>query len=218
LGLWTGGRRLNTFSNFDDLANSMADELSFQINDLIDNGKSPVIALSGGTTPSPVYERLAAMDIDWGKCNFFMGDDRCVPLGSERCNLTMAKKAFQGIDAKWLDIRVESILKPDIAIFGWGLDGHTASWFPDLDKEKIDRLFTTDSLFVKVSPPSQSEDRVTLTWSALSSTSHIHLLGKGQQKMDVLRSCLDSNDSYSKPMRLLFNHDKITPQIWWSAQ
>ncbi len=196
----------------------MADELSIQINNLIDNGKSPVIALSGGTTPSPVYQKLVTMEVNWNKCNFFMGDDRCVPLGSERCNLTMAKKAFQGIDCTWSDIRIEPILKPDIAIFGWGLDGHTASWFPDLGKEEIDNLFTTDALKQKVSPPSQSEQRMTLTWRALSSASHIHLLGKGQEKMKVLQSCLERDDSYSKPMRILFNHDKVTPQVWWSEQ
>ncbi len=196
----------------------MAIELSREINDLINSGKSPVIALSGGTTPSPVYRSLAAMNVNWDKCNFLMGDDRCVPLGSERCNLTMAKKAFQGIDSKWSDIRIESIPKPDIAIFGWGLDGHTASWFPDLDTDEIENLFTTDALKQKVSPPSQSEQRMTLTWSALSSASHIHLLGKGQEKMQVLRSCLESDDSYSKPMRMLFNHDKVKPQVWWSEQ
>ena len=196
----------------------MANELSIQINDLIDNGKSPVIALSGGTTPSPVYQKLATMEVDWDKCNFFMGDDRCVPLGSERCNFTMAKKSFQGTDARWCDIREEPISKPDIAIFGWGLDGHTASWFPDLGRQEIEKLFTTDALKQKVSPPSQSEQRMTLTWNALASASHIHLLGKGQDKMEVLRSCLESDDSYSKPMRMLFNHDKVTPQVWWSAQ
>ena len=196
----------------------MANELSIQINDLINNGKSPVIALSGGTTPSPVYQKLATMEVDWNKCNFFMGDDRCVPLGSERCNFTMAKKSFQGTDAKWCDIREEPISKPDIAIFGWGLDGHTASWFPDLGRQEIEKLFTTDALKQKVSPPSQSEQRMTLTWNALASASHIHLLGKGQDKMEVLRSCLESDDSYSKPMRMLFNHDKVTPQVWWSAQ
>ena len=46
----------------------MADELSSQINDLIDKGKSPVIALSGGTTPSPVYQKLATMKVNWNKC------------------------------------------------------------------------------------------------------------------------------------------------------
>ena len=59
---------------------------------------------------------------------------------------------------------------------------------------------------------------MTLTWNALASASHIHLLGKGQDKMEVLRSCLESDDSYSKPMRMLFNHDKVAPQVWWSEQ
>ena len=47
----------------------MADELSIQINNLIDNGKSPVIALSGGTTPSPVYQKLVTLEVNWNKCN-----------------------------------------------------------------------------------------------------------------------------------------------------
>ena len=49
-GYGQGGRRLNTFSNFDDLANSMSDELCCQINAFDRQRKSPVIALSGGTT------------------------------------------------------------------------------------------------------------------------------------------------------------------------
>ena len=196
----------------------MAMELSREIHGLIDRDKSPVIALSGGTTPGPVYRRLMAMNVPWDECHLFMGDERCVPLGSERCNLTMAQKEFQGIHCKWSDIRTESIPKPDIAIFGWGLDGHTASWFPDLRRDAIEELFTTDALKQKVSPPSQSEERVTLTWSALSSASHIHLLGKGQEKMQVLRSSLQDQDVYSTPVRMLFNHEKVTPQVWWSEQ
>ena len=89
---------MNLFARFDELAKSMANELSRQLNDLINQGKSPVVALAGGTTPSPVYQKLASMDVRWNECTFFMGDDRLVPLGSERCNLTMAKKAFEGID------------------------------------------------------------------------------------------------------------------------
>lgn len=209
---------MNLFARFDELAKSMASELSRQLNDLINQGKSPVVALAGGTTPSPVYQRLASMDVRWNECTFFMGDDRIVPLGSERCNLTMAKKAFEGIDLKWSDIRKEPICKPDIAILGWGLDGHTASWFPDLGKDGIDGLFTTTALQQNVSPPSQSEQRMTLTWSSLSAVSHIHLLGKGQDKMRVLRLSLESDDSYSNPVRMLFNHEKVTPQVWWSEQ
>ena len=209
---------MNLFARFDELAKSMASELSRQLNDLINQGKSPVVALAGGTTPSPVYQKLASMDVRWNECTFFMGDDRLVPLGSERCNLTMAKKAFEGIDLKWSDIRKEPICKPDIAILGWGLDGHTASWFPDLGKDGIDELLTTTALQQSVSPPSQSEQRITLTWSSLSAVSHIHLLGKGQDKMRVLRLSLESDDSYSNPVRMLFKHEKVTPQVWWSEQ
>ena len=41
-----------------------------QINDLLNNGTSLIHRIIGGTTPSPVYRRLASMDVNWGKCNF----------------------------------------------------------------------------------------------------------------------------------------------------
>ncbi len=49
------------------------------------------IALSGGNTPRPVYQALAAQPRDWTKWVFTFGDERCVPPDDEQSNYRMAK-------------------------------------------------------------------------------------------------------------------------------
>jgi 6-phosphogluconolactonase len=56
------------------------------------------IALSGGNTPRPLYERLATPElsrrIDWARVHLFWGDERFVPYDSEQSNYRMAKLAL----------------------------------------------------------------------------------------------------------------------------
>src|SRR5271167_3478108 len=56
------------------------------------------LALSGGNTPRPVYERLADRpseeSIDWTRVHIFFGDERCVPPDDERSNYYMARAAL----------------------------------------------------------------------------------------------------------------------------
>ena len=53
------------------------------------------IALSGGNTPKPVYQRLAAaMSIDWTRVHVFFGDERCVPPDDSRSNYHMARTSL----------------------------------------------------------------------------------------------------------------------------
>jgi 6-phosphogluconolactonase len=56
------------------------------------------LVLSGGTTPRPLYELLAAppfsSSLDWNKVEFFWGDERVVPPSDPSSNFRMAREAM----------------------------------------------------------------------------------------------------------------------------
>jgi 6-phosphogluconolactonase len=57
-----------------------------------------LVALSGGSTPRPLYELLAtapyATRIDWARLHLFWGDERCVPPDHPDSNYRMTREAM----------------------------------------------------------------------------------------------------------------------------
>lgn len=117
------------------------------------------IALSGGNTPKPVYERLTRepyrSDVEWPKVEVYFGDERCVPPDSAESNYRMAREAMLSklpipeknvhrirgeIDPQQAAMEYGQLLKDrcgdgglDLILLGMGPDGHTASLFPDTE-------------------------------------------------------------------------------------
>lgn len=56
------------------------------------------VALSGGSTPKPLYQRLSAepfrSEVDWNRVEIFWGDERCVPPDHLDSNFRMAREAM----------------------------------------------------------------------------------------------------------------------------
>ncbi|MGI0493877.1 6-phosphogluconolactonase [Alkalinema pantanalense CENA528] len=52
------------------------------------------IALSGGSTPKPLYEQLALESLPWDKIHLFWGDERYVPYDHPDSNYLMVKQAW----------------------------------------------------------------------------------------------------------------------------
>jgi 6-phosphogluconolactonase len=133
----------------------------------ISERQSCSIALSGGSTPQPLYAALAQQDLPWDRVQIFWGDERYVAPTHPDSNYGMTKRV-------WLDlvpIPAENIhpmptdlpephlaatayeremklamgVKPsfDIILLGMGDDGHTASLFPHTAAlSVVDRLVT----------------------------------------------------------------------------
>lgn len=177
------------------------------------------VALSGGSTPRELYATLAdpkrpyREQTDWGRIQFYWGDERHVPPGHADSNFRMAYEAMlsklripadhvhrmltenPNADAAarayeqelQTQFALENGRRPrfDLVLLGLGPEGHTASLFPGSDA-----LCETKRLVAAPWVEKHHTFRVTLTPSVINNASHVMFLVSGEQKADIVRQVL----------------------------
>ncbi len=181
-----------------------AEALAARIASCVADRKRCRLALAGGSSPRPVYERLAAAaGIDWGKVHVFWGDERSVPPDHEASNYGMAQRALLSKvaipsgnvhrilgekppgEAARLYAREVGDEPMDVTLLGMGDDGHTASIFPDTpDLDTAERVVATRS-------PNPPPDRVSMTLRALSDSRSVLFLVGGASKANRVAEVFD---------------------------
>lgn len=173
------------------------------------------IALSGGTTPRPVYRALAEEAIDWSRLEVFFVDERLVSFDDPGSNYGMARRALldhvpippervHPLPAEATDLATalegyaESLPERlDIVVLGIGSDGHTASLFPGSE------ALYADGPVARSESPVPPVDRLTLTPPVIQSARVIVMLAQGTEKGDAVRAALaESGDVERCPARL----------------
>ncbi len=119
----------------------------------LDASSNVLLGLSGGSTPRPIYERLASSTkIDWSRVDCFLIDERNVPFDHPDSNAKMISETL--LPQMLLAPRTGMMLRasiteyeermqeyvhsgtPMLLILGMGEDGHIASLFPG-DEEAL---------------------------------------------------------------------------------
>jgi 6-phosphogluconolactonase len=182
------------------------------------------IALSGGSTPRPAYERLAAMELDWSSCTLWFSDERCVPPDDRRSNYRLVREVLldrlRGDAPEVRRIRGEEGPHPaaaeyerelreafgdrptalDLVLLGLGPDGHFASLFPGQPA-----LEEHERLVVGVERPSRPPlvARVTLTLPAINAAREVVFLVTGEDKAEAVERAFSNRADPGAPATLV---------------
>jgi 6-phosphogluconolactonase len=167
------------------------------------------IALSGGNTPRPIYERLAGLkSIDWGRTLIFFSDERCVPPDDSRSNYRMARMALldraptpsgnvhrmRGEDPPraaadaYADEYARALGRSsrlDLNLLGLGDNGHIASLFPGLAAVEETRRAVVAAYVEAV-----GMWRLTMTPSTINAARRVVFLVSGGGKADIVARVL----------------------------
>lgn len=167
-------------------------------------GPTVSLALTGGSTPRPVYRRLAGLPgIPWERVRVFFGDERRVPPDHPESNYGLARYELLSRIPVPEDAvhRMEGEGEPseaaaryaarlpdpvDVLLLGVGADGHVASLFPGAAE-----LEEASARVVPSRSPDPPRGRLTITPPVIRSARRIVVLVAGERKAEAVRRALE---------------------------
>ena len=220
-----------------ELATAVAGDIGFIIESAIDARGAAVIALAGGKTPLPIYEKLAAAKLDWKRVTIIPGDERIVALGDPLSNVTNLAKTFLPRGARVLpivpnaaadykvagrsaDALMQDLHWPlDLCLLGVGTDGHTASIFPGPDfEEAVNGPKERRALGVMPDPMPLDAPvpRVTLSLAAITSAKSLLVAVTGKEKRKVIEAAIKQGSSSQFPIGRALAGTELPVDIHWA--
>jgi 6-phosphogluconolactonase len=194
------------------------------------------IALSGGSTPKPLYEKLSQQNLPWEKLYVFWGDERYVPPDHPDSNQRMVRLAWldkvpipagnihpmptnnddPAVAAQKHEAELQAFFKTkpgefpslDVNLLGIGDDGHTASLFPHTQALEVrDRLITVGN--------KDGQPRITFTAPFINAARTVIFMVAGANKQTALQHIFaETGDAMTYPARLI----QPNGESWWMLE
>ena len=225
------------YDDADEFAAAVAGDVQFVIESALDARGSAVIALAGGKTPFPAYQKLAAAKLDWKKVTIVPTDERVVPLGDALSNVTALAKIFLPKGARVMpivpaattdykaagrsaDALMQDLHWPlDLCVLGVGGDGHTASIFPGADfDEALNGPRERRALGVMPDPmPADAPvARVTLSRQSIVTARALMIAVTGVAKKKVLEDAISEGTGSPYPIGRVLADVELPVDIHWA--
>jgi 6-phosphogluconolactonase len=213
-------------SSPDHLAETVAERLVDVLADAQAEGRTPSVALTGGTVAARIHTSLvdASRDrVDWSRVDIWWGDERYVPEDDPDRNAKQAAEALLDrvrVDPERVhempasDSRHGSLTQAaaaygedlhehgggffDVVMLGVGPDGHVASLFPGFPQLDDDGpvVAVTDS-------PKPPPERISLSFAALNRSRAVWFVVSGAGKAEAVAHALatgaDAPDRHDVP-------------------
>ena len=182
------------------------------------------IALSGGSTPLPIYTSLRKGTYPFDNLHLYLVDERYTSLESTDSNYRSIFDIFvsrvKGLSSRFhffdTSIPIKEAITQytkilpeqfDLTVLGIGPDGHTASLFPHspaLSEMSTSVTHTTSDVF-------SIHDRLTLTFPPILKSKKLLVLLRGENKKAIFEKLADDTISSDEfPAKYLLTHPELT--------
>ena len=235
----------NEFSSRDELAKTLAATIAEPLAELSHGGRVACVAFSGGSTPKQMLARFAGHWERFNADNIVVTliDERFVPPSDQLSNQRMLNDhlftqtadgeraastfvpLFHGGASSLEDCSfAEKTIANRLAgaqftacVMGMGLDGHTASWFPDGDNLDAATSDATPAMFVPMNANSAQVERLTMTLPPIVRARHVFLHIEGEDKRAIFEQAQGEGDANELPVRHLLRHPDIELHVYWAS-
>ena len=203
-------RRNYIYPDKDSLAAAFVCEFARYLKVHSSEGRPLHIALSGGSTPLPIFRQLAEQTTreDWTNVHLYWGDERCVPPDHPESNYGSTREALLeplglikeqihrirgeekalGEAARYGKLLLEKLpIENGFPVFDWiwlglGTDGHTVSIFP----HQIE-LWTAGSPCIVSSHPETAQPRISISGGVINVAKRVSFIASGEEKATVIK-------------------------------
>jgi len=202
--------RWQTLPDASAAAEATAHHVINLLEEVLSGQDSATLAISGGSTPKLMFDKLAATKFRWDLVHLFWVDERCVPPSDEQSNFKMASEhllmpahipqrnahrihgelsppsaAVRYVDdiRTFFGLETGQMPRFDVLHLGMGPDAHTASLFPG--EELIE---DRDLIAAPVYAEKFKQWRVTLLPGVILAAKHTVFLVAGEDKAEPVRA------------------------------
>jgi 6-phosphogluconolactonase len=229
------------FENRNHLFTALTAECTDVLAESLTKNGWATLLVSGGNTPAPLYEALSKTELAWKKIKVALVDERWVDTDHSASNEALIKRTLLINNAKVADFtgmktadkhaakgqvhteeNYRALPQPfTLAIVGMGIDGHTASLFPNSDG--LSKAMQTNSqqltaaILAQQSPVTGANtERLTLTLSALLKCERIIVLLTGEDKLAIFDQAMKHGPIEEMPIRALLNQETVPVELYWA--
>lgn len=232
--------QIETLPSLDAWADNIAERLTASLARALEDQDRALFAGAGGTTPAPIYERMANTELDWSRVTLTLVDERYVAETSPDSNAAAMKRDLMTGKAgkagfvplyspavtvdRAASVAAQALARVaprfDAVLLGMGEDGHICSMFPQSP--------TLKTLLTPTRPPSvlgvphgrdglaPSLERLSVNLAYLVQARQVVLALKGSAKRDVFeREAL--GDPATQPIAALLAANAPLQVVWTEA-
>jgi 6-phosphogluconolactonase len=227
---------VSKFEGLEALSRALADQIAASLRTAIAARRLASLVVSGGKSPTRLFELLRAEELDWSSVCVALADERWVDPSDPGSNEKLlrdvllqgpaAAARFQGLKngAPTPDMGAVSawetfarVPRPfDAVVLGMGDDGHTASLFPGSPNlpNALDPAAAAGCVGMRA--PVAPRPRLSLNLSALLDSRRIVLLITGDAKWRTYLAAGAPGPAQQMPVRAVLRQTRTPVEVMWS--